>query len=362
VTRRLVRTLIGGCCRASGVLSTAERRNRRRLTILCYHRVLPADRKAAYFCPDLVVTPESFRLHCRTLARYFTILPLSEAVDMWRKWSEPQRPIAVVTFDDGYRDNYENAAPVLDETGLRATFFVIAGLVDTTTSTWYDRLAWSLGSLRRQGRLKEMLGQPAMAELLGCSLDDRADLDGIRRRLIVTAKALDVEKRRALLEQLETAAGPRQADASEDSIMTWRQLAELADAGHEIGSHSQTHEILTQLNDASLESEVTGSRELLEKRLGRCVRAFCYPNGNADERVTHAVDTAGYACAVTVTPGSNEPTQNLLGLKRWFIHEDRLCGPLGKASATLLRMELCGLADRVFCRRQVQAEIGSMPV
>ncbi len=348
--KQLARLLGGWCCRAGRVLAHGERCNRGRLTILTYHRVLPRDRKGAYFAPGLVVTPEAFRHHCRTVAQNFHVLSLSEALDVWCQRPFDRRPIAALTFDDGYRDNYEYAAPILAEFGLWATFFVIAGLIGTSVSPWYDQMGRAFGLLRQQRRMREMLARPAVVELLGgCARDGGVSTAG---QLIAVAKTLGVEKRQVLLDELRSLTASRQDYVSSDLIMSWRQLAELADAGHEIGCHSWSHEILPQLDDTRREAEVSGSRRLLEERLGNPVRAFCYPNGDFDEHAVRMVNAAGYTCAVTSSPGCNEPGQDRYRLKRWFIHEDRLAGPLGRPSATLLRMELCGMADRVFDRRR----------
>ena len=136
--------------------------------------------------------------------------------------------------------------------------------------------------------------------------------------------------------------------------MDWSQLAALAKAGHEIGSHSATHEILPLLDDAALEAEVAGSRRTLEQELGVPVRAFCYPNGDFDERTIRAVAAAGYLCAVSVLQGNNDAAAEPYRLRRRFIHEDRLAGPRSKPSSTLLRLELSGLADRVFMRNRAR--------
>jgi hypothetical protein len=132
--------------------------------------------------------------------------------------------------------------------------------------------------------------------------------------------------------------------------MDWRELADLAAAGHEIGSHSMTHELLPQLDDNGLRYEVAQSREVIEKQIARPVQAFCYPNGEADDRVVRAVRAAGYCCAVTVQRGVNEHTCDDHRLRRWFIHENRLADPDGRPSAMLFRMEMCCLADCVFGR------------
>ena len=94
---------------------------------------------------------------------------------------------------------------------------------------------------------------------------------------------------------------------------------------------------------------------MLTERLAAPPRAFCYPNGDQDERVVRIVESAGYDSAVGIEPGVNQPVCDSFRLKRWFIHEGRLAGPNGRASDTLLRMELCSLSDRVFRRGRRRA-------
>ena len=324
MSKRLARTCIAAGCRGTLLLRLAEARVRGRLVILSYHRVLPADRKARYFLPDLVVTSESFRRQCLALRRHYDVLPLREAVEALQAGRAGSRALAAVTFDDGYRDNFRYALPILDGLGLRATFFVVAGLVGTNEPPWYDRLG---------GAAKE----PA--------------------HIVAEAKCLTPLQRAELVARASADGSGNGALCEDDLIMDWGQLARLADQGHEIGSHSIRHEMLTQLDDVALEAEVAGSRRILENGLGRPVRSFCYPNGDVDDRVASAVKAAGYRCAVTVEPGFNAPDRDVYRLKRWFIHEGRLTGLRGRASGTLLRMELCGLADRVFGRRQVRADL-----
>jgi peptidoglycan/xylan/chitin deacetylase (PgdA/CDA1 family) len=153
-----------------------------------------------------------------------------------------------------------------------------------------------------------------------------------------------------MLDEVLADAGPVPF-SDDDLVMHWGQLRDLRAAGHEIGSHSCTHEILPLLDDADLEREVAGSRQLLEHGLSARVDSFCYPNGDVDGRVVRAVVSAGYACAASTASGRNPVGQNPYRLCRRFIHQDRLTGCNGHPSPLLLRAELCGLADRVFSRK-----------
>ena len=339
--RCALRTTIALGCRASGVLASTERGIRDQLIVLCYHRVLPAERRRLYFNPDVVVTPEAFRRHCLLLKRRFDVRPLSEAVDAWHKRAARTKPLAAITFDDGYRDNYEYAAPILAETGLAATFFVIAGLVGTDQTTWYDRLARAFAKCRATRAIDTQIG-----ELTGLAFSSESSS---AHSLVARAKRLAPEDRLRLIECVESAAGGP-VKAADDCIMDWTQLAELDRAGNEIGSHTCMHEILTRLDDDRLRFELCESRRKLQERLGRPVRAFCYPNGDMDDRVARATAEAGYDCAVIVDGGTNASGQNPYRLKRWFVSEDRLADVWGAQSETLLRAELCGLAKRIFRR------------
>jgi peptidoglycan/xylan/chitin deacetylase (PgdA/CDA1 family) len=134
-----------------------------------------------------------------------------------------------VTFDDAYRSVYDNAWPALRALGVPASVYA--------PSDWVGR--------------PEPMSWPG--------IDDAA-------------------------------AGPH-ADALR--CMTWEQLAELQDAGWEIGSHTCSHPHLTQCDDAMLERELAASRELLAARLGGC-ETIAYPYGDVDERVMQAARRAGY--------------------------------------------------------------------
>jgi peptidoglycan/xylan/chitin deacetylase (PgdA/CDA1 family) len=350
MSKRLARVCISAAGRLSGLLALAEHRNRERLSILCYHRVLPEPHKSLYYDPDLAVTPEAFRDHCRLLRDRFEVLPLSEALGIWKRRAATGRPLAAITFDDGYRDNCEHAAPILAELGLRASFFVIAGLVGADEAPWYDRLGRALGRLRP---IDSAAAQVTVAGAPGSPKRTSHNGRAARpdpRQTISAAKQLAPDVRKKLLDHHTAMAGLSDEDTSGDLIMTRQQVAALAGAGHEIGSHSLTHEILPLLDDDALRQETAESRRLLEECVGHPVRAFCYPNGDADNRVVSAVQSAGFACAVTVEAGSNMPSTDPYRLKRRFIHEMRLASWQGRTSRTLLRAEICGLADRVFIR------------
>ncbi len=348
--KHLLRTCSAAGCRASGILSLAEHRNRRNLAILCFHRILPKQEKAAYFLPDLVVTPSALREYCRILSRYFEVLPLFEAMNVWQQGKDHSRPLVVLTFDDGYRDNYDYAADILEEFGLRATFFVIAGLVNTRQPPWYDLLGRTISNYQGRKKLIALVNEHPAGNILKQCLSSSVTRIDIRNA-IAMAKLLPPNVRRSLIEQLVAEIYDEIPSIENDLIMTSQQLHKLTQAGQEIGSHSLTHDILTQLNPVQLHKEIHESRDMLQKFIGREIQSFCYPNGNVDETIRQHVQTVGYRYAVTTQHGNNRAGSDSFMLKRYFVHENRLSGLRGSASGTLMRMEISRLADLVFARR-----------
>src|SRR5262245_28667794 len=144
-----------------------------RLTIVTFHRVLPPDRRARYPLPHLAVPPDLFGELLRCFSADFECLPLADAVAAAAtRDGASARPLLAVTFDDGLRDNFEFARPLLKRHGVRATFFAVAGHARSGELLWHDRLAYAAAhasgappeEMRR--RLLELLPAAELDELL----------------------------------------------------------------------------------------------------------------------------------------------------------------------------------------------------
>ena len=290
------------------MLAWMRRRCAGGITILMYHRVLPVEVAPAYPFPNLVVDVPTFEQQMEWLARNFRVLPLREAVAALEGAQGGglggARPVACVTFDDGYRDNADHAAPVLERHGLRGTFFVTTGFVEGMPM-WFDvaGAAWRrdpVGALQRAAS-----AAPEAREALGriASLDV----------WMGTLKKLPVALRGAVVASLGAEApGGDYVFAP----MTPEQVRHLAQRGHEIASHAVTHPILPSLDDAALRYELRQSGDTLRRWTGGPVNGFCYPNGNHDERVVRAARAEGYAYACAVRRGIARSDSERMALPR----------------------------------------------
>lgn len=327
-----LKTLVAQSLRWTGRLRAAEGRARSSLSILCLHRVLPAPARAAYFDPVLAITPEALDTICATLAPRARVLPLAEAVEAWTQGAS-DRPIVALTFDDGYQDNRIHAAPVLARHGVRASFYVVSDLVGADAPPWYDRLGAAVQRLTASGQPVDADGQPSAQA-------------ASPTQVVARAKELAPEARRARVDELEARGGGAPVFPEEDRIMSWEDLRALQEAGHEIGSHSRSHEILPQLDDAQLSIEILDSKQQLEDGLGAPVRSFCFPNGDYDARALALVEQAGYEAALSTLPGNNLAGEPRFTLRRHFVHQDAWSGWNGRVSPTWVRAVVAGCFDR----------------
>jgi peptidoglycan/xylan/chitin deacetylase (PgdA/CDA1 family) len=227
--------------------------------------------------------------------------------------------LAAITIDDGYRDAYEIAFPILQQYGAHATLFVVTDFLDRKTWLWTDKLRF-LTAQTRATRLEITINDcPLRLQLSGpASRFEAATLvNSHLKRLPDEAKDKAIKHIASSL-RVEIPDSPTR---DYDSI-TWEQAREMDGAGIEIGSHTVTHPILTGVNDERLEAELRESRSKLEARLDRKVELFCYPNGNYDARVKRAAAAAGYRSAVTIETGLNPRGCDLMRLRRVHTEQD----------------------------------------
>lgn len=280
-----------------GSLAWLIHRLRPGLNILMYHRVLPDEQAAAYPLASLAIGQGAFAAQVRWLSERCEVMTVADALAPGAPPAAAARPRVCVTFDDGYEDNHRIAAPILESAGLRASFYVTAGLIGTDEILWHDRavLAWQrLGPARAMEaveRLRPGEGSPGAGTL---------------REYMAALKAKNPAERVQILQALDpggkTAADPNQMP--DYRLMDWKQVADLARRGHEIGSHTLSHALLPQLDGESLARELSESRMKIHRNIGQGPAGIAYPNGDYDQRTVAAAAASGYDYALTTRPGA----------------------------------------------------------
>ena len=238
------------------------------------------------------------------LRKRYRVLSLSEA---WRELESPtnSEPAVVVTFDDGYRDLFTQALPVLHRYEIPATIYLTVGAIETGEVAWYDRIFLAL---------KHAPGTSLMCELGEARARKFELLDSFSRfrasvEIITTLRTLSNRQRCAVCSDLEKRI-QLPPDELKDRMLTWEQIRIMQKAGVFFGCHTMTHPVVSRLSPIELEAELVESKQLLESRIGCPVLDFAYPFGKPADCGTQAPEVlkpAGYRTAVTTTWGMNSP-------------------------------------------------------
>lgn len=293
--------------------------------ILMYHRVLPErDDIDSFSAESLIVTPEQFEWQMKLIHQYMRPSELASFCDFFkdRTTSIPSRT-CLVSFDDGWFDNYAYALPILKQCNMPAAVFVCTSYIGTGRCFWQEQLA----RLMHEGWKNPTLGT-LIFPLLGATDLASASANAVRSRsraFIAGLKTRPFSEVRLLLERVfETcqSLGIDSTDTGDDLFMDWNDVLELKESGVvTIGSHAVSHIPLTQLTNNELMREMTESREIIESRTRVRADALAYPNGDFSPSVVEGARQAGYRIAVTTQDGKVGLSDDPLTLRRIGIHK-----------------------------------------
>ena len=263
-----------------------------------------------------------FEHQLRRLQRLGTIVPLAPSLRQLTT-GQPLPPRAIaLTFDDGYRDNLEVGAPVLERLGLPATFFLVPGILDGTVSPWWETVAWAMGNATRTSLDWEGQALPVGGRAGGRTLEL------VTERLKEHDQAARGRAVAELLERLEPAGEP----GHRRLFLDWDGARELLARGFEVGAHSMDHAILARETPAAQLTDLVESRRRLEDELGAAVEVLAYPNGSRadyDAATVDAARRAGYSHGLTARSGWNSRATPLFEIRRVVLEPQRGFADIG---------------------------------
>ena len=287
-------------------------------------------------------TRGSFWEQMKYIKTSYRPISMSELVNFFEKGIKLPRKSILVTFDDGFDDNYHTAFPILKELDIPATIFVTTDFINSTETIWYERLAYFFNKVSADQIYLSKLDEKV-------TLDD--DLKTRRSRyayVIEKLKLVQDKVRNDILNDLYSEYGDPYVSISPDDkklsiSMTWDELREMQQNNIEIGSHTVSHPILSMLNEEQLGFEIGESKKIIENQLQESVDTIAYPVGQFESysnNVINATKSAGYKIGFSYIDAMN----NLKMLNRYSVprlHVD-MDSPL-----SLFKSKLC--LPEVFC-------------
>lgn len=272
----------------------------RQLLVFNYHRIgrhkdCSFDREV-YSCDA-----EGLDQQIRIIKRLTDLIHPEEAMDLIARGLPLRRPTSLLTFDDGYLDNYSTALPVLQAHGASALFFLVTSYLDDPHQVpWWDRIAFLVrGCIGKRIEIGELRPQ-------AWTVDDD-NVDDVIAQLLARFRT-DVCDEAGFIRELERCASGGLQRSAERLFMDWSQAEAMVRQGMVVGCHTHTHPILSRLDEDGQRAELALSKSRLEQRLGIVCNALAYPVGSPtafNETTKRIAREIGFRCAFSYTGGTN---------------------------------------------------------
>lgn len=319
--KRFARRLLCGLFSGIGVVSKTGRGSQKQATILIYHSVIP---RSSEFTRGLGVSmsPKTFERQMIYLSQHYTILALRDLVQALEQRVVPENAI-VITFDDGFYDNYEFAWPILQCYSIPATIFISPEAADGDRVLWPNRLTFlrnRWGQKRMFALLLERWSELAASASAADSWPEIVD------KLAGTVPLKEME---SFLEEIYNWAEVLESLATHPLYLGWTQIKEMQAGGAiEFGNHTLRHANLALLDYEEQQEQIIGARDSIKYHLGvDAPLPFAYPFGHPRhfcEYTPRLVRDSGHNCAVLGIPNPITAESSPFELGRFYIPEGSL--------------------------------------
>ena len=329
-----------------------QRVMRKRITIVTFHRV--GDPESENGLPTLYVTPDTFGKTIQYLRKHYTVISLTECLEkLENKEALPPNPL-IITFDDGYRDCYQNAFPLLNKYRMPFTMFVPVNIFNGGVDFWWDRLYRSLIKITDE-HINTAINTfesryPEQVKLSPIVRKYRNDRREMVIQIINAIGSLPGEIRQEFVDTVSNDNYREVADLSAyRRVINLDEIKEMIANGAEVGSHTKSHCFLDTVPKQVAEKEIVESKKALEALLDTPVQHFAYPAGRWTPEIREIVKKAAYRSACIVEDDINRIQPDLYALKRLSLSEPLITRKNGKFCLPLLeaRLVLAGIIAKI---------------
>lgn len=285
-----------------------------KLSILMYHAVIEDPLYIHDWC---FLDSDTFRTQLRYLKTHFNVIRLSEGIEEIKKYNK-KRPLAAVTFDDGFQNNYDIAFPILREENIPATIFLTTNLIDTDDILWFCKLNQVLAKTQKlrfnwNGKvlnLKSPINKAKASSFIQAKLKETPHprlLNEIRKIIVQLNDNPDY--------QINLKSPYRMLSSAAILKMAKSNLIDF-------GAHTHNHAILRYISSKDKKKEIEKSLDLIEQLTGNHCKFFSYPNGRKqdyDDECIKILKSNRVKAAFTTIPGPNNSATSSMNMRRYGI-------------------------------------------
>ena len=286
--------------RATGMLDYLWKKIAPGLYVFNYHRIGNPDETP--FDPNIYSCDEMhFAKHVTAIKHRFKVINTRQLLEIIASGDTLREPMAMITFDDGYRGNYDNAFPILRAANVPGLFFLPTSYISSNHVPWWDEVAWLIKNTQH-----DVIKVPGSNHVIAI---DRRNIKQTIRTVLTNIKNDATFTLAEKIIRLRVVCGCEMSLENSDLFMTWAQVAEMQQGGMDIGSHGHSHEILSHLSTDEQRTELMLSKRLIEEHVNAPVDAVAYPVGG---KTTYTQETCaiakecGYKVAFNFIPGYNK--------------------------------------------------------
>lgn len=284
----------------------------KQFTIITYHRIFDHKQILNYKFDDGLIsaTPEQFDQQLYFIKNNYNVIGFDKLINCIENNEKLDKGSIVITFDDGFEDNYYNAYPILKKYTLPATIFLSVDYIAKKKHFWFDEVvcilkklsAESISQLNSEIGIVNKINTKNRTTIIGSVMHNLKRVDNSTRLEILNK--LKVKYKHEIFQSDDKADDNQYLN----NPMTWEHIHEMSKNNIEFGSHTMTHPILSSLNEEELYFELNESHNILNKKNINYVPVLAYPVGGNyafNEKVKVCARNVGYKLACSYMPGRN---------------------------------------------------------
>ena len=321
--RTMLKSAAYGLMNLFGLIALYRFKNRFKIAVLIYHGVMDFDSFNETRPLRYRYSKKDFENCLTCLSRYYQFIDMNKAVSIIAGHEPPIPNALVVTFDDGYKNNFKCALPIMEKHGVPGVFYIATGHVDSGCPFWFDRLDFALQEATNSLDSYVVSGKTIEGKTIS-----RSALRDMYSDLRTSLKEKDhsetefTREVNLIAQELEEQSGSALSDLTGNlwwEIAAWDDLRSASQSENVlIGSHSVNHTRLSFVVEELVAQEVTESKKKIEQELDLVCEHFAYPNGAYNLTSESQIAKAGYLSAVTTEFGLNSVGDNVFALKRIY--------------------------------------------